>query len=171
MASDRDVTEEWRKVFDGNYEVSSLGRFRRATPGRKTWPGRISSPIKMKIGYLEVRPTVNGKNVQVYLHRLVAEVFIGPCPEGFEINHKDGNKANSALSNLEYVSHAENTRHSVRTGLTRTGEKHPRAKLSDADVADIRESRAKGESGVSVARRLGVSQATVCQIWKNQRRK
>jgi hypothetical protein len=125
----------------------------------------------MKNGYLGVRPVVRGKNVQAYLHRLVAEAFHGPCPAGSEVNHIDGNKANAEAANLEYVSHAENGLHAVRTGLVRIGERHPAAKLSDAEVNAIRLARAGGESGVSVARRFRVSAATVSEIFNRRKRR
>ena len=50
------------------------------------------------------------------VHRLVASLFIGEQP-GYEINHKDGNKDNNAVSNLEYVTHEQNRIHAIKTGL------------------------------------------------------
>lgn len=111
------VVEEWREVFDGNYEVSSAGRMRRATPGRGTHAGRLLAPIRMAIGYLKVHPVVNGKNVQTYLHHIVALAFLGPKPDGYEVNHIDGDKGNAEASNLEYVTHLENMTHAREIGL------------------------------------------------------
>lgn len=158
------MKEEWKSVFGGNYEVSNFGGFRRLTAGRRTWPGRLIKPILMKIGYLTVRPVVDGKNVQIYLHRLVAETFMGACPDGMEVNHIDGNKANPSLSNLEYVSHSKNGQHAMDTGLNYKGDCHPRVKVTDAQVREIRAARLAGESGVSVARRFGISSTTVSEI-------
>lgn len=47
-----------------------------------------------------------------YIHRLVYETFVGEIPEGLEINHKDGNRANNALDNLECLTHRANIKHS-----------------------------------------------------------
>lgn len=49
-----------------------------------------------------------------YVHRLVYETFIGAVPDGLEINHKDGNKLNNALDNLEAITHQENIKHSYK---------------------------------------------------------
>lgn len=117
------IAEEWRAILDGDYEVSNLGRVRRARPGRKTWAGRLLATTRMKIGYLKVSPVVNGKNVYMYVHVLVAEAFLGPKPEGHEINHIDGNKANASAANLEYVTHTGNMQHALRMGLLPTGQR------------------------------------------------
>ena len=59
----------------------------------------------------------NGKNYRLSIHRLVLETFIGPCPPGMEANHKDGNKYNSDVDNLEWVTRSENRKHAFRVGL------------------------------------------------------
>jgi hypothetical protein len=51
------------------------------------------------------------------IHRLVAAEFLGTCPKGIQVNHKDGDRLNNHASNLEYVTPSENTRHSVVAGL------------------------------------------------------
>lgn len=78
-----------------------------------------------------------------YVHQLVAAAFIGPCPDGFEINHKDGNRQNNAPSNLEYVTHSENMRHATHvTGTCKppfvVEGRHPMARLTAEQVIDIR---------------------------------
>ena len=49
-----------------------------------------------------------------YVHRLVYETFVGPIPEGLEINHKDGNKLNNTVANLEATTHQKNIEHSYK---------------------------------------------------------
>ena len=125
---------------------------------------------RLKIGYMTVNPVRDGKNVSTYVHHLVAEAFLGPRPPGLSINHLDGDKTNNHVENLEYVTHAANMAHAARTGLMQHGEGHASAKLSDAQVDAIRAARVAGERGVDVARRFGVSQTTVCNIYHGQRR-
>ena len=132
------MAEEWREFSAPNYEVSSMGRVRRSKPGRRTFAGRVLSPIRQKCGYLSVRPVIGGKNVHYYVHDVVSEAFIGPKPDGSTVNHKNGNKHDNRVENLEYVSHAGNMAHAATMGLMPSGESHHNAKLSDNDVRELR---------------------------------
>lgn len=111
------MQEVWKTFADGNYEASNHGNVRRKTPGRRTWPGRPMVLTVMTIGYHRVAPTIGGRNVPMYVHAIVAELFIGPCPVGLEVNHKDGDKTNNRVDNLEYVTHQENMRHARRNNM------------------------------------------------------
>lgn len=146
------MIEEWRPFADGNYAVSNFGRVKRLTDGRRTHAGRMMKLTKMSIGYYSVGPTINGKNVKMTVHRLVAEAFIGPCPEGHEVNHKDGDKTNNRVDNLEYVTHQENMVHAHTSGLID-------CIIHGEDViASIRKDRVEMElSFGELARRHGVS--------------
>lgn len=115
------MTEIWKDI-DGfpNYEVSDQGRIR----NKKTKIIRSLSPANN--GYLHVDLYKNdnqkrhgySKNV----HRLVAETFLGKST--LHVNHKDGNKQNNCLTNLEYVTPGENLQHAYNTGLRKApGEK------------------------------------------------
>lgn len=100
--------ENWKKFRDSYYDVSSHGRVRS--------PKKILRPYLNGKGRLLVDlRSVFGKCYQV--HRLVAEVFIGVCPSGMQVNHIDGNPANNHLLNLEYVTAKENMRHAIKNGL------------------------------------------------------
>ena len=75
--------------------------------------GRELSQYKNKDGYLRIK--LNNKNV--FIHALVTRFILGERPKDYVVNHKDGVKTNNRPSNLEYVTLAENTRHSVKNGM------------------------------------------------------
>jgi len=159
-----DPDEEWRPISgrEGSYEVSSAGRVRsleRFRRGRGGHPTRVPARL-MKLtpnrGYLGLSLGV-GRYVQV--HRLVAVAFL-PNPGNLpEVNHKDGNKANNAVENLEWVTHCENGRHASRTGLLAIGTDHGQSKLTPAAVAGIR--GPDDRSTHRIAADLGLSPETV----------
>ncbi len=97
----------------------------------------------------KVRPQPNGKGylrVSIggklrFVHRLVAEKYI-PNPENKpQVNHKDGNKLNNSVNNLEWVSNMENRQHAVKNLLHLSGEKCPWSKITKKDVDFIRENK------------------------------
>ena len=112
------MNEEWRPVemigMAWPYEVSNQGSVRRSEPGHGTYVGRPLTPITGQQGYLQVtlcKPMAgHGSGIQVIfrVHQLVAEAFIGPRPDGYVVNHKDHDRANPNVLNLEYVSSGEN---------------------------------------------------------------
>ncbi|MAF25364.1 hypothetical protein CL634_07295 [bacterium] len=115
------MQERWKVVPSySDYAVSNFGRVKRITPANssKSYVGRILKPYITEKGYIKASISL-GKSKRVYrrVHRLVLEAFVGPCPEGLEVNHKDGNKGNNHLTNLEYVSSRENKHHAYLIGL------------------------------------------------------
>lgn len=157
--------EIWRAVVAGFYEVSNHGRIRRVKPGRRTRPGRILRPTLLPIGYESVLLLKRRR----YIHDLVAEAFLGPRPDGFVVDHVDGNKRNNQPSNLEYVTRAENNRRACALGLLPPppvywGKENPNAKLDEDSVKEIRIRRANGESLSTLADRFGVSETTISQV-------
>lgn len=81
----------------------------------KTWSGdvthRNSKVTLINSGYLVIKLCKNGKYTQKLIHRMVWESFNGPIPERLEINHKDLNKTNNRLHNLELTTHQQNLIH------------------------------------------------------------
>jgi hypothetical protein len=70
------------------------------------------SPFITKDGYTEyVLTDISGKKKHVQAHRIVAGLFLKDVPGKLFVNHKDGNKANNKYTNLEYVTHSENIKH------------------------------------------------------------
>ena len=89
--------EIWKDIknYEDEYEVSNLGRVR----NKKT--KRILKPFLNNGGYQIVHLCKNGKSKNYSVHRLVYEAFIGEIPEGMQVNHKDENKQNNILSNID----------------------------------------------------------------------
>lgn len=164
------MVEEWR-VIDGSdgYEVSDLGRvrsWRKHGPGKnKLRTFRLKTPhLNPSTGYLQVG---FGHATTKTVHVIVAEAFIGPRPKGEVVNHLDGDKTNNSFHNLEYCSNQRNHIHAVEIGLTPSGEKHRLARLSDLDVAEIRDRKTRGETQVSIADVFGVSFQYVSRLCNN----
>ena len=96
--------------------------------------GRIVKPQPNGKGYLRISI---GKKL-MFVHRLVAEKYI-PNPDNLpQVNHKDGNKTNNCVDNLEWVSNSVNRKHAVQSGLHIHGEKCPWSKLTLENVNYIR---------------------------------
>ena len=116
------TAERWLPVpgYEGLYLVSDWGRVR-SLP-RATTSGRI---LKLqpanKLGHLSVALSRQGVVRRHLVHRLVMEAFVGPCPEGQQVRHWDGNPANNKLSNLLYGTPSEDGYDRVRHGT------HPNA--------------------------------------------
>jgi hypothetical protein len=114
---------------------------------------------------------LNRKNRNV--HRVIAETFI-PNPDNLPcVNHKDGNKLNNSVDNLEWCTHSENTSHAYREGLEKkqTGEEHHNHKLTWADVHYIRDVYEKGNriyGSAALGRLFGVDKSTVSAIVHNE---
>jgi hypothetical protein len=102
------------------------------------------------------------------VHKMVAAAFIGPRPDGFHINHKNGIKTDNRVENLEYVTPLENTQHAVRCGLNIYGEASVHAKLTEENVRDIL-ARLATESQRSLGKKFGVSTTTIRKIALGQR--
>ena len=140
--------------------------------------GEIYSIKKKKIlkgsitnkGYKRVLLTKeNGKTVQIRVHRLIAQTFL-PNPENKpEVNHKDGNKTNNAVSNLEWVTTKENVQHAIKTGLNNNkGTKHPQASCTKEQVKEIKFLISKGKRDTEIERITGIPFYTVGRIRKGQ---
>ena len=111
--------EQWKPIqeFNGEYEVSNLGRVR----SMKRYYGmvrRIMPQTIQRKGYYAVTFWMNNKAYCRKVHRLVIEAFT-PNPDSLPcINHIDGNKLNNHIDNLEWCTYQQNMQHAVRTGLT-----------------------------------------------------
>ena len=149
------MKEEWKVVggYEGFYEVSNHGRVRRVADDPPHRKGLILPGSTANNGYRKVGLSVGGKSKTIKTHCLVAEAFIGPRPDGAEVNHKDGDKCNNHITNLEYVTKSQNMQHAARIG--RVGG----IKLTPDDVFEIRQMASAGKSYASIGRAKNISTA------------
>jgi hypothetical protein len=150
--------ENWRAVpdTDGRYEVSDLGRVR-----RRTADGTIPIlPHRYGPGYLGVTVASRSR----YVHELVALAFLGPRPDGYEVDHVDGHRQNNKATNLEWVTPGQNQRRAYDLGLKAStqGEQHHLARLTEDDVRLIRSDPTVRD--VKYAERFGVHENTTINV-------
>lgn len=112
--------KEWRKVKSNPlYSVSNDGEVRRDDTKH------IKVPDIDRYGYNKVDLYEGGKRTTKRIHRLVGEAFISNPENKPEINHKDGNKLNNHVSNLEWATKRENIDHAIKHGLRENVGKTP----------------------------------------------
>jgi hypothetical protein len=170
------MNEEWRAVvgYEGIYEVSSIGRvkrIKRAAFGRE--PAILKPSPRGPRDYIRAFLCPGDGTVKtMYVHRLVAAAFLGPCPDGYDVNHIDGSRGNNHAENLEYVTRSGNMRHAQSLGrCALLGEKNTSSKLKEDQVLFILANRGK-ITQEKLAEMFGVNRATVAVIhlgkkWKH----
>lgn len=162
--------ERWLDIpgYEGRYQVSDLGRVRsvdhrvRVSHGAtRLMRGRVLKPAGSKRDphlYVVLGHGAHGSPV----HHLVALAFLGPCPEGCEVRHLDGDPLNNRAENLAYGSRAQNILDVFRIGRAWR-------KLTAAQALEIRERLARGERGVDLAREFGVTPSSISAIKTGRR--
>jgi hypothetical protein len=140
---------------NSNYAISPEGVV------RNTKTNKILKAHDNGKGYQKVQLIIEGKRKSLYLQRLVADLYL-PRPRKAkcdQVNHKDGNKANNHVNNLEWMTNGENQIHAHKEGLK------PKAKLGRAQVKLIRGSNAEAKQ---LAKLLKVSISTIYAV-KNRK--
>ena len=167
------MNEEWRHVigFEGLYEVSNTGKIRSLdrtiTYSRgqgffeKRVRGVLLKPGLTSVGYPSV--VLGRKHGTALVHRVVAEAFIGPRPEGHEVRHKDGTRDNNCAENLEYGTRRDNVPDARRHGTLYAGHDRQR-KVPHSDHDKIRKMYAEGRGQEELANAWGVSGAVIHRI-------
>lgn len=102
-----------------------------------------------------------GRVLRRYVHRLVLEAFVGPCPDGLQTRHLDGDPSNNRPTNLAWGTSKENHADRRRHGTLRMGEQTTFAKLTAEQVRQIRARHAAGEKCSAIAADYGVHTGTV----------
>lgn len=129
-----------------------------------------------KKGYVRIDLMIDGSKVGVSIHRMVALAFIGICKEcpdneDMEVNHKDGDKTNNFVENLEWSTHAENIEHARETNLYQKGEVHFFNKYSDDTIYHICDLFVKGVSFNEITQLTGVPQTYLVNLINKRKRK
>lgn len=164
----------WKKVEGfNNYEVSDSGFVRNIRTGRvlkfdcvKKRKGTVDSD------YLRVTLCENNTPRKFAIHRLVAKHFLEDYSEDLEVNHKNGNRFNNLVSNLEMVSSEQNRAHALETGLCPKGEEHGNVKYTEQQANLVITLSREGYSRKDVAEIAGVTVSFVKDIrsgkaWKH----
>lgn len=159
------MIEAWAAIpeYEGIYEASTEGRVRRILPikGSRKVPYYLK-PLTTIHGYNRVVLTKGGIHKPVSIHRAVMAAFHGPSSH--QVNHKNFDKRDNRLANLEYVTHEENTTHAMEGGHKPKGEGHGMSKLNAAQVREIRRLRELGFTTYAIAEKFGVTRPNIGSI-------
>lgn len=159
-------------VRDGEWEIridGSIWRVGRSRSGPSRF-GRVEK--RLPSGYLMVRAMRGGARIVGLAHRLVWQHVNGDIPPGMTINHVNGLKDDNRPENLVLSSCREQIRHAHRSGLLdQHGQNNPAAKLTNNQVAQIRNAYAGGGHTMKeLAMRFGVTFQTISKIVRGKRR-
>jgi len=175
--------EIWKDVvgYEEYFMVSSTGR---------VWSKRtekLLAPTQLKSGYLVINSKIggrNGKAVSLRIHRLVAEAFLSEpeksisqaCSETLygkvPVNHKDGDKKNNCVENLEWCTYSYNTRHAIQNGFLvhKKGFENSLSKLTEEQVLEIKScyvANHKIFGTRALAKKYNVHHTTISRIVRN----
>jgi hypothetical protein len=170
--------EEWRdSPGHPGYQVSTLGRVRSAWRRRgknlrsyisDRW--RILRPQPSGRGYLVVQIRESDRCRKNYIHRLVLEAFVGPCPEGMEGRHIETNDVtDNRLCNLAWGTKVENSQDRRRHGTDQDGANNHMARLTLEQVREAKELRAAGVMVKDLAVRFGLNRSNMSRVLNSRR--
>ncbi len=161
---------EFRDVlrFSG-YQVSNAGLVRTNLMRKKRTPlpdgqWRYLKRTPNAHGYIMVSLFQGCGQYRRYVHRLVLEAFVGPCPEGMECCHNDGNPANNCVENLRWDTTSANQLDREMHGTSNRGEQQGRSKLKDEYIPIIKKLYEVGVLQSQIAEAFGVHQMNVSCI-------
>lgn len=150
--------------YEGLYEISNYGRFAAI---RKD--GRFYRKLNDKTHYLSVsvKSIDGGPQKSLYIHTLVAHVFIQPRPDGLVVRHLDGNRYNNNVWNLAYGTNAENVADSVKHGIYK-GSNNGRSIINESGAKAIKHLYANGVTHKMLSLAFGVSVQAIYAITSNR---
>ena len=168
------MQEEWRAIdgTNGRYEVSNTGKIR-SMNYKRTGTVRELLPAKDKKGYFRTAIVINGKPKTIKVHREIAKAFIpNPCNLP-QINHKDGNKTNNNVSNLEWITNVDNAHHAIKNGLfvnSYTAAKKANDERKKPIVATKDDASLMFDSINEASRQLNLSRRHIQNVLKHERK-
>ena len=148
------------------YQASDTGRIRRINGQEVITRCNDGRYIVAQVG-IRRSPGARHRRIKYVtrcVHRMVCDAFLGPCPKGFVVNHKDGNKRNNLLANLEYVTPSQNARHALANELVTS----PHRKLTPSRVQAMRERHAKGETVCALAAEFNLNAGYAAKVIARQ---
>lgn len=158
------MEEIWKHIrIDGKlskYKISNYGNLKSFKYGKP-------SPIGTKTDSNNYRNvalfTDDGRRINTTIHRLVAEYFLEDYDDTLEVNHKDLDKTNNNISNLEMLSHEDNVEHYVTSE-----QKKSKSVFKEKDIKNIRNMIDKSMSCLKISKIYKVSTNTIIRIKKKQ---
>lgn len=153
MASTVAYMETWKDIVGApGYEVSDRGRVR--SPRRLLVVNKSLRYDRVKLGRWR----------EEYVHRLVLETFIGPCPRGHQCRHLNGNPRDNSLQNLRWGTASEDAGDRAAHGTIRRAGDHWAAKMTSEDVRRIRHLRNAGLTYAALGRAFRISKSQAHRI-------
>lgn len=155
------IQEEWR-VIPGfpKYEVSNIGHVRNVATGY------VRKPAETKTHLILTLPRDDGSKTTLNVGALVLMAFVGPRPAKHDTSHLNGNFRDNRLDNLAWETRKENCQRKIEhgTNIAPRGADHPKAKLNEAKVQDIRTRLADGARVIDLAREHSVAKSLIWAI-------
>ena len=157
------MDEIWRDIedYEGLYQISNKGRVKSLKCGKE----RIRTPVINNSGYLNIILYKNTESQHRLVHRLVAEAFIPNLENKPQINHKDENKLNNCVENLEWIRHIDNCNYGSRNERVADSLSKPILQYSKSGDL-IREWKSASE----VERVLGIDNSHIIACCKGKRK-
>src|SRR5690625_2328955 len=168
--------ETWKQIpgFIG-YEVSDFGNVRsyyrkgNHRNKRTRYPRTLAKRARKDGAYPSVSlPKDNGKYSSCAIHRLVMLAFVGPCPDGYQVAHLNGDPSDNRLTNLKYVTPKENNSHKIGHGTHNGGESNHQSTLQGWQVAEIKYLATKSVPQGKIARLFDISHKHVNAVLRER---
>jgi hypothetical protein len=181
------LEECWKPVvgYEDTYEVSNLGRIRSVprvtkrrfnggTESNMTYSARILKPMSTRFDYLKYGLSRNGKTVSMLGHRIVAKAWL-PNPNDYPIvHHRDHNKHNNSVENLEWSTQSNNIRAAIEAGHHnggfKRGTKHHSGKFTDEQIRWMFRLKEVGYSYTELLEIFGSNRGYISQVLNGLRR-